>query len=95
MTDWNMKRIRISISGRVQGVFFRASAAQEAKCLDLSGFARNEPDGSVMIEVQGDDPALQRFLEWARRGPKPAHVDDLGDETIPVLPDETDFIVVT
>lgn len=89
-----MKRLRVSISGRVQGVFFRASAAQEAKRLDLSGFACNEPDGSVMIEVQGDDPALKRFLEWARRGPKSARVDDLKKQVIVTLPDETDFSVL-
>lgn len=89
-----MKRLRISISGRVQGVFFRASAARKAERLDLSGFARNEPDGGVMIEVQGDDPALRRFLEWARRGPKLARVDDLKEQVIATLPDETNFSVL-
>lgn len=89
-----MKRLRISVSGRVQGVFFRANARQEAKRLGLTGFAHNEPDGSVMIEIQGDDHATQTFLVWARHGSGLARVDDLMHESIPPISDETDFSVL-
>ena len=65
----------IRICGRVQGVFFRASAREEARRLGLAGFARNEPDGSVLIEAEGAEAALERFIAWCRRGPPGARVE--------------------
>lgn len=70
----------IRIFGRVQGVFFRASAREEARRLGLAGFARNEPDGSVLIEAEGDEPALERFVAWCRQGPPGARVERLDVE---------------
>lgn len=63
-----MKRYIITVTGRVQGVFFRDTARRTATELGLSGFARNEPDGSVYIEAEGEAPSLERFLEWCRQG---------------------------
>jgi acylphosphatase len=68
-------RFRIRVQGRVQGVFYRASARAEAQRLGLSGFVRNEPDGSVYAEAEGEREALQQFLAWCRRGPPHARVD--------------------
>jgi acylphosphatase len=65
----------IRISGRVQGVFYRASARAEAERLGLSGFVRNEPDGSVYAEAEGEREALDRFVDWCRRGPPQARVE--------------------
>jgi acylphosphatase len=65
----------IRISGRVQGVFFRASARGEANRLGLQGFVRNEEDGSVYAEAEGERERLDEFLEWCRQGPPHAHVD--------------------
>lgn len=87
-------RVRMKIQGRVQGVFFRASALREARRLGLTGFARNESDGSVYIEIQGDESAVRTFLTWARQGPGAARVDDLTHEAIPPVSDETDFSVL-
>ncbi len=86
-----MKRLRISVSGRVQGVFFRANARREARRLGLTGFARNEPDGSVNIEVQGEESSLKKFLAWAGHGSGLARVDETTHEAIPPVSDETDF----
>lgn len=69
-----MKHLNIKIYGRVQGVFFRVSAKQEAEKLGLTGFAGNEPDGTVYIEVEGDKKSLDQFLKWCQQGPEAADV---------------------
>lgn len=69
-----MKRVHLVISGYVQGVFFRASAQGAARSLKLTGFVRNLPDGSVEAVAEGEEPMLNRFLEWCRKGPPGARV---------------------
>lgn len=68
------KHLSIRVEGRVQGVFYRASARQKAMELGLHGFAKNEDDGSVYIEVEGEEQALNEFLRWCRTGPPRAGV---------------------
>lgn len=63
-----MKRYVIKVTGKVQGVFFRDTARQTATKLGLKGFARNEPDGSVYIEVEGDRDSLNKFMKWCPEG---------------------------
>jgi acylphosphatase len=70
------KTIAIRVSGKVQGVFFRASAKQRADELGLKGFVRNEPDETVYVEASGNDETLNEFIRWCRRGPELARVDD-------------------
>lgn len=70
-----LARLRMIISGRVQGVFFRQSAADQAQGLGLTGFARNLPDGSVEIVAEGARRNLEMLLTWARQGPRRARVD--------------------
>ncbi|MFN8179969.1 MAG: acylphosphatase [bacterium] len=70
-----MKHFDIRVTGLVQGVFFRASTQRAAEELGVSGTVRNEPDGSVFIEVEGPDDALERFVAWCRRGPSRARVE--------------------
>lgn len=69
--------VRCFVSGRVQGVFFRASAAREAQQLGITGYARNLPDGRVEVLACGGADALERFRAWLRRGPSAAEVSDL------------------
>jgi acylphosphatase len=69
-----MKRRLIRVSGKVQGVFFRASTKTEADRLGIAGFVRNEPDGSVFIDAEGPDVALAEFTNWCRKGPSHARV---------------------
>lgn len=68
------RHLIILVSGRVQGVFFRAAAKEEAGRLGIAGYARNEPDGSVRIEAEGEPDALDRFVAWCGRGPDFADV---------------------
>jgi len=72
-----MKHIAIRVTGRVQGVYFRASTQQTAEACAVHGFVRNEPDGSVYIEAEGHEADLQRFMEWCKKGPPGARVDKL------------------
>ncbi len=72
-----MSAARFIVSGRVQGVFFRASARDQALALGLRGFARNLPDGRVEVLAAGNDVALDRLAAWLRQGPALAQVEDL------------------
>jgi len=64
----------VRISGRVQGVWFRASAEREAGRLGVVGFARNERDGSVTVEAEGSPAAVAAMEAWCRIGPPRAEV---------------------
>lgn len=68
------KRLQIKIYGRVQGVGFRFSAYEKFVELGLQGRAENGPEGTVEIDVTGEDPALEKFVEWCHRGPFDARV---------------------
>lgn len=70
-----MKHLNIKICGKVQGVFFRVTAKEKAEQLGISGFARNESDGSVYIEAEGDKVNLDKFIKWCHDGPEAAKVD--------------------
>lgn len=76
---------RLSITGRVQGVGFRKSAVDQATKLVLNGFAMNLDDGSVLIEVEGNREAVDRFIAWCRQGPALARVDNLRIEAGPLM----------
>jgi undecaprenyl diphosphate synthase len=73
--DYNT--LKIKIRGRVQGVYFRQSAANIANCYNLAGYAKNLPDGSVEIVVQGDEGSLSEFLKWCQRGSLLAKVEGM------------------
>ena len=70
-----MAAARFFIEGRVQGVFFRASARQQATELGLRGYARNLSDGRVEVLAVGDVQALERLAEWLKHGPPHARVE--------------------
>lgn len=70
-----IQHLNIKIYGQVQGVFFRVSAKDEAEKLGIKGFARNEPDGTVYIEAEGDKTSLDKFIKWCHDGPEVAQVD--------------------
>ncbi len=70
-----MRRVRARISGRVQGVFFRASCADRANALGLSGWVRKAPAGRVEAEFEGEDAGVETMLAWSRKGPPYAEVD--------------------
>jgi acylphosphatase len=68
---------QLRITGRVQGVGFRYSLRREAQRHGVRGWVRNRLDGSVEAIVQGEPQAVACVVEWARRGPPAAQVDDL------------------
>lgn len=67
----------ILVTGKVQGVYFRASAKQKAVELGLKGFVANRPDGSVYAEAEGAELPVSLFIDWCRKGPASAEVDKL------------------
>jgi acylphosphatase len=72
-----MTRAELIIKGRVQGVFYRASAQREGQRLGLSGEVSNEDDGSVRAAVEGPKERVEEFIAWCRRGPPSAQVDEV------------------
>lgn len=72
-----MKGFQFTVSGRVQGVWFRASTKKQADNLGLSGWVRNLPDGQVQGQVSGEEKNLELFRQWLSQGPDLARVDEL------------------
>ncbi len=73
----NTKSVRGWVAGRVQGVSYRASFAQQADRLNLHGWVKNLPDGRVEFLVHGSPASVQTMLDWAKRGPRFARVAQL------------------
>jgi acylphosphatase len=78
-----VKRARVVARGRVQGVFFRDSTRREAESAGVAGWARNRSDGAVEAVFEGDEEAVDRMVEFVRRGPGHSEIDDVEvvDET--------------
>jgi len=70
MEHWNIR-----VYGRVQGVYYRASAKEKAEKLGLTGFVKNDKDGSVYIEAEGEEDMLQKLADWCLEGPQLAKVE--------------------
>jgi acylphosphatase len=70
-----VKRVRVLVAGRVQGVFYRATCARLAHEAGLGGFVRNRSDGRVEAAFEGPDEAVDRLVAWCRVGPELARVD--------------------
>ena len=70
-----MRAVDVTVTGRVQGVSFRMYAEQEARRLGVTGWVRNEPDGSVTAHVEGDPAAVGAMVDWLHRGPRLAAVE--------------------
>jgi len=70
-------RADIRISGQVQGVFFRQSVKAEAERLGLTGWVRNEPDGSVRVAAEGAEDKLQELIEWCKKGAEWSRVENV------------------
>jgi acylphosphatase len=75
-----VKRVRVVVRGRVQGVGFRAATAHEARRLGLAGWVRNAYDGSVEVEAEGPAAAVEALCAWLARGPSYAHVTGIDVE---------------
>lgn len=77
INDKKIKRVEIIVHGRVHGVSFRYYTREMAERLNLLGWARNEPEGSVKIIAQGKNEDLSLLIEWAKEGPRHAQVEKI------------------
>ena len=84
-------RYRLIIHGRVQGVFYRVSAREQAEKMGLKGWVKNTLGRSVEIEVQGEEEKLKLFIEWCAIGPSYANVDSVDKTLITDLSNEKSF----
>jgi acylphosphatase len=75
-------RRRVVVSGFVQAVGFRATARSRARSLDVSGWVRNNPDGTVEAELEGPGDRVDLLVDWFRRGPSGARVDRIDVERL-------------
>ena len=71
------KHLSLRISGTVQGVFFRASTKKKADEFNIKGLVRNDDDGSVYVEAEGEDKDVASFVEWCHIGPPTASVNNV------------------
>ena len=77
---------RLVVSGRVQGVGYRAAMIEACRALGVSGWVRNRRDGTVEAVVQGDDERVERLLAWCKRGPPGARVTAIATTPVDVDP---------
>jgi acylphosphatase len=88
-----MRRIRAIVSGRVQGVSYRASTAHEARRLGLVGWVQNRADGTVELEAEGADDAIAALLDWCKHGPPAARVTGVDVSDLPAGGGYRDFAI--
>jgi acylphosphatase len=77
-----MKTIQVLVKGKVQGVFFRATAKEKAEELNLKGWVKNSEEGNVEAMVTGEDAALNAFVAWCYKGPLRAQVSEVEVNTV-------------
>jgi acylphosphatase len=77
MADNNYKRVKLAVTGDVQGVFFRHFAKREADRLGLAGWCRNESNGSIFIVVEGEEKNIDHFIRWAKKGSELSTVENV------------------
>lgn len=90
----NSERLLLRIRGRVQGVWYRASARERAQQLGVTGWVTNRPDGSVELCAEGPRPKLERLLAWCHQGPPAADVNLVDPEWLPATDEYDGFKIV-
>jgi acylphosphatase len=86
-----LRRVHAIVSGRVQGVSFRATTCHEARRLRLVGWVRNLSDGTVELEAEGPDEQVAALLAWCEHGPPAARVERVEVTNIPPVDRERAF----
>jgi acylphosphatase len=77
-----MKTVKLEITGKVQGVFFRAKAKEVAEINRISGWIRNTDNGKVEASITGEDDAVEKFITWCKHGPEKAKVDNVSAQYV-------------
>jgi acylphosphatase len=80
-----LQTVRITVTGRVQGVYYRQSAKEKADLLRITGVVQNNPDKTVTIIATGDEIALALFKDWCKTGPPHAVVSTMKADAIPLV----------
>jgi acylphosphatase len=80
-----VKHVKIIVSGKVQAVYFRENAVRRARKAGIAGLVRNEPNGTLYIEAEGSDEALETFIEWCSKGPRQAVVESIKVSEHPII----------
>jgi acylphosphatase len=88
-----MKRVHVHISGRVQGVFFRAETQRAAMNFKLTGWVRNMADGRVEAVFEGEDTNVDKMLTWCHIGPPAARVENVTAKEEPYTDSFHDFSI--
>jgi len=83
---------KIHVTGQVQGVGFRWSAASEARSRGITGYVKNLPNGSVYIEAEGSREQLNAYVEWCKIGPGIGFVESVNADPFPPV-NYTDFLI--
>ncbi len=91
---YNMKQAHIFVSGSVQGVFYRSNTRKKAKELGIKGWVRNLYDGRVEVTAEGEEEDLKKFIEWCKKGPELAFVENIEVEWNDYKGKYEDFSVV-
>ncbi len=86
-----IRGVKLLISGRVQGVYFRLFAQKKAKQLGINGYAKNLVDGRVEIMAQADNSSIESFIKWSNKGPIIARVDEVEVSEWPIEEQFTTF----
>ena len=73
----SLKQVPLFVRGRVQGVYFRASAQREGRRLGLTGWVKNRADGAVEVLAEGEEEEIKELIGWVHRGPGAARVDSV------------------
>lgn len=87
----DLLRLRLRITGRVQGVWYRGATEREATRLGVHGWVRNRPDGSVEALVEGAPAAVRALIAWCRTGPPGARVAEIAETSEPANGDLQGF----
>ena len=89
-----LEHCKITVKGRVQGIFFRASTQKMASQLAIKGAVKNTPAGNVEIIAAGEKKAMQEFIKWCHKGPLAAKVTEVIVEPFTGSVDHTGFIII-
>ncbi len=94
LTRMALKQLHMVVRGRVQGVYFRASAQREARRLGVCGWVRNRADGALEIVAEGEEAAVRDLHGWAQKGPSAARVDKVDTRWRSYVGEYSDFRIL-
>lgn len=89
-----LKQLHMLVRGRVQGVYFRASAQREARRLGVCGWVKNRSDGCIEVLAEGEETSVRELHVWAQKGPSAARVDRVDTRWRSYTGEHADFRIV-